>query len=151
MLALYSSSVQWTLISNAIFFTNRGCNFYHWSLLIYWSIWTFDAVLCPGTRSPGAWQALFQLQSAVYGDLCHLRPAVYLQFGFTSEGLTLVGFNSIILLFIFSLSHVLSSHVSFYPWLLCDWVGFWIPFYILCHFIHCNCFLSSFKIHGMHF
>ena len=42
------------------------------------------------------------------GICCHLGPGVYLQSGFTSEGLTLVGFNSIILLFIFSLSHVLS-------------------------------------------
>ena len=70
----------------------------------------------------------------------------YILSGFTSEGLTLVGFNSIILLFIFSLSHVLSSHVSFYPWLLCDWVVFMIPFYILCHFINCNCFFLNFTL-----
>ena len=36
------------------------------------------------------------------------------------QGLTLVGFNSIILLFIFKLSHVLSFHFSFYPWRLYD-------------------------------
>ena len=86
------------------------------------------------------------------GICCHLGPGVYLQCGFTSEGITLDGFNSIILLFIFSLSHVLSFHVSFYPWLLCDWVVFMIPFYIPCQYISCHSFLWSgcIKSHGMH-
>ena len=117
---------------------------YDWSLLIYCSIWTFGAVLCPGTWGSGAWQALFLLRVQCMGICCRLGPGLYLQSGFTSEGLTLVGFNSIILLFIFNLSHVLSFHVSFYAWLLCDWVVFMIPFYILCHFINCNCFFFKF-------
>ena len=61
---------------------------YDWSLLIYCSIWTFGAVLCPGTWGSGAWQALFLLRVQCMGICCRLGPGLYLQSGFTSEGLT---------------------------------------------------------------
>ena len=49
---------------------------YNWSLLIYCSIKTFDAVLCAGTWGSEAWKPLFQLHSAVYGDLLSSGPWV---------------------------------------------------------------------------
>ena len=53
----------------------------------------------------------FGCREQCMGICCRLGPGVYLQSGFTSEGLTLVRFNSIILLFIFSLSHVRSFRI----------------------------------------
>ena len=53
----------------------------------------------------------FGCREQCMGICCRLGPGVYLQSGFTSEGLTLVRFNSIILLFIFSLSHVHSFRI----------------------------------------
>ena len=56
---------------------------------------------------------------------CHQGPGVYLQSGFPSEGLTLGGFNLIILHFIFSLSHV------FLP--MCPYISdFFVSEKILC-------------------
>ena len=57
----------------------------------------------------------FGFREQCMGICCRLVPEVYLQSGFTSEGITLDGFNSVVFLFIFSLSQVLSFYVSFYP------------------------------------
>ena len=86
------------------------------------------------------------------GICCHLGPGLCLQSAFTCVGLRLIGFNSIILLFVLNLSPVLSSHFSFSPLTSLLWVVFMIPFYIPCQFIRCNSFLWSgcIKIHGMH-
>ena len=79
---------------------------------------------------------------------CHQGPGVYLQSGFPSEGLTLGGFNLIILHFIFSLSHV------FLP--MCPYISdFFVSEKILCFpfidfvtLLTVTFFFRCFKIHG---
>ena len=106
----------------------------------------------PVHMGPGAWQVLFPCRVQRIGICCHLGPGLCLQSAFTCVGLKLIGFNSIILLFVLNLSHVLSSHFSFFPLTSLLWVVFMIPFYIPRQFIRCNSFLWSgcIKIHGMH-
>lgn len=58
-----------------------------------------------GMLGAGAWLILFSLRSAVMGDLLASGAQEYNSVPeFTSDRLTLVGFNSIILLFVFNLS-----------------------------------------------
>lgn len=100
-----------------------------------------------GTQGTGIWQAPSLLWSTAFGDsasiwrLCQcLGPRLCLWPEFMPGRLmTVGGFNSTILLFVFSLSRVLSSHFPFFP-NLWDWVIFMIPFYFFCWFIGCNSF-----------
>ena len=110
-----------------------------------------------GVRHMGCWVLgpggfSFHCVVLCMGICWHLGPRVQLCARFTSDGLTLVGFNSIILLFVFNLSYVFSSYIPpFSFWVIWDRVVFFlIPFYCLCQFIRFFFFLRScFKIHDM--
>ena len=119
------SSGHWFLMQ---FLYKQRYTLYGGRLLIYCPIKLLGLFCAQAHGDLETERLCFGFRVQCMGTCSHLGPGLYLQSGFTYEGWTLDGFNSIILLFIINLSHNLSFHFSFYPWLLSDWVVLWFPF-----------------------